>query len=1105
MGRLGTTSSGRLKSTSQDLGTLEGLTQYAKTVGLGKEAEEIANPKPKLSILQRLGTGLSALNPAEAILTGKEQGVGTGVKTYFTGALRSIGSAVTGTDYNPNRRMFKEVAEAYGVENGVAKFGLGFLGDVLLDPSTYFGGAIAKGMVKGASLAGGKALTTVGRFAPETEAGLRMAGTGLGDAFGRAFKFGYKSSRGATDDVASFLSKSQQSKLGLAQSNLNRLGTGILNADQQQELALKLIAGKRAELQLGEATSKNAIQTVNKLFPDIQVKSPQHAEQILNNLETTTQKSVEAIRNEVDKIVQPFFKARQTAIKSKKLLEPKLGVQGTPALGSFQKVDELNTVVDKLRVQLANLRKSRAPIGKIGEQSALDLGGAITKEEAVTAHNALIKYEEERLVETIDNISSKIESFRNKTFGVGVKTTTQKLAQASPEETIVYGERMIQKLQNDLAEKSRLLTTATQGRITASSLIKTARETGDFSKIQEIAPDLVEKVKEGSTDPLIQKTLTQQMTRTQKFAGQLGLENPYETYFPFIKKDKLDAFVKQVGASNLRVGSEGYAKQFKNLLTNEAIETNPAKAFFTSEAQQVGNRMTRDFLQGFVKKYGKGLDEFANADEAAKAGFGVIKEKGFLGKEIGYLNKYDTALIRDSISPEFQTINMLAKATGFDAVTSLFKRSVTGLFAPFHVRNYMSGHIQNFEVLGVEALNPKNINIGQKIAYNMAKGKGMPTGTIALGGKTMKFKDLMKPFVDRFSGDTFYNADFDSALKAGAELKQVAGVFSKERLITTAKTLGLGQEAIPFKVGRAVGQFIEHSQKATAYVTALGQGKTIQEALELATRAGFDYRQLTRFESQIMRRIVPFYSFARKNIGLQLTTLGENPERINQILRFFGNIGDSLSEEEKKALPEFIRDSIGIRLEDTPEGLKQYISSFGTPIEAFTQLFGSNPILRTISQMNPILKAPIEIGIGKDSFRQRDLKDVYDANEYKLAPQVIKDLLDITEVDKPILKKNGAGKLVQVGTKKQYVADPVRLLIARSLFTSRGVSYLDQVFGGDMEGFTKLLKTTTGIKPQQIDLEMQKSIQNTNKKREVEDLLTKRGGLNTYSTVYKPK
>lgn len=154
---------------------------------------------------------------------------------------------------------------------------------------------------------------------------------------------------------------------------------------------------------------------------------------------------------------------------------------------------------------------------------------------------------------------------------------------------------------------------------------------------------------------------------------------------------------------------------------------------------------------------------------------------------------------------------------------------------------------------------------------------------------------------------------------------------------------------------------------------------------------------------------------------------------------------------------------------------------------------------------NPLIKTPIEIGIGKDSFRQRDLKDVYQANEYKLAPQIVKDLLDIKEVQKDILKRNSQGKLVKVGEKTQYVADPVKLLIARSLFTSRGVSYLDQIFGNDLQGFVKLLKTTTGIKPQQVDIEAQKYFKERDKQRALEDMLIQTGKLKKFEKVYIPK
>lgn len=917
-GRLGSSSAGRLSGASGrgsfDANNVTDLTNLAVQSGLGSQANAIVAPQNKLSFLQRLAKGLSALNPAEAVLRSQEQGTGIGgfLKNYATTIAQGVGSAVTGNDYGTSRG-FADVADKLGIHNAIAKFGVGFLGDVFLDPSTYFGGEIAKGL--GVIVRGGVELSAkaIGKIAPEAETGLRMAGTALRDAVGRAFQYGYKASEGATGDVLSFMSRKEQAKLGLAASNLNRLGTGVLTENQQKELALAMVAGKRAEF-----TAKEA--------------------------------------------------AKTTKFVGDTLVERKL----SPAIESL----------------------------------GLHYG-------------------------------------------------------ATP------------------AEIARAVT------------------------MKGLSPELV---------PIAEA----QLKRSAKLAAQSGLQNPYEVYFPFLKSDKVDTFVKQT--AGLKVGSQGYLKEFRNLLTNDNIELSPAKAFFTREAQQVTDRMTGDFLKGFVAKFGRPLDVFKDSEEAAKAGFTLVKDKGIFGSPLGYVSKYDGALIHDSLLPEFQTINMLAKATGFDAVTSLFKRSVTGLFAPFHVRNYFSGIVQNFETLGVDALNPKNIAIGQKIAYLIGKGEKLPTDLLEIGGKKISFRKIMQPFVDRFSGDTFYNNDFLDALKNGESISTAEKVFSRKSVV---KTLGLqkgavipifNEQGLPMKVGRAVGQFIEHQQKATAYITALGQGKSIQEALKLAETAGFDYRALTRFESQIMRRIIPFYSFTRKNIELQLKTLGENPQRINQILKFFENIGvatggGALSEEEKQNLPDYIKQSLAIKLPDTKDGLKQYITSFGTPIEQFGQLFGANKVLTAISQMNPLLKVPVEIGIGKDSFRQQDLKSVYNAYEYKNAPQVVKNLLQLQDVQKPRYKKLANGKLVATGeTYTIYVANPERLLIARSLFTSRGVSYLDQAFGGNLTGFVKALKLTTGVKPTApIDLKQLESINNIQISRDLQDLLARYGIVKQYTATYLPK
>ena len=101
-------------SQSSDLSSLEGLRSFAEQEGLGEQAAAIVDEVPKLSLLQRLGKGLGALNPAEALLTTAEEGLGAGVKKYVTGVAKGVASAITGTDYEGQRRYFADVAEKWG-------------------------------------------------------------------------------------------------------------------------------------------------------------------------------------------------------------------------------------------------------------------------------------------------------------------------------------------------------------------------------------------------------------------------------------------------------------------------------------------------------------------------------------------------------------------------------------------------------------------------------------------------------------------------------------------------------------------------------------------------------------------------------------------------------------------------------------------------------------------------------------------------------------------------------------------------------------------------------------------------------------------------------
>lgn len=844
------------------------LAETAELSGLGKEAQAIVVPRKKLSLLQRVGALLSGFETGNAVYQGIEQkSLIKGVGEYAKNIVQGVGSAVTGRDFGQTeKKTYRDLVEKIGVKNGVAKFGLGLVGDILLDPTTYFGGAIAKGAVKGGKVAGSTLFKGVEKVAPDVAKGLAITGKGVKDALGKGFVYGYGASKGLATKTLENAGELNKAKAKIITENIEQLGTGTLSKTQQEELVMKLLEGKRKELALGR--------------------------------------------------------------------------------------------------------------GGKGKKAAL----------------ALAK----------------------------------------------------------------------------------------------------------SDDPVVDAALKARIARSQEFAKKADITDAYATYFPSIDKNRVQRFIEST--KGLRVGSEGYKKEFRDLLKDTDLVRNPAEAFGRYEWEVTKNEMVRNQLKEVVGTFGKPLKAFKDEKVAAEAGYKLVKEKGFKGKEIGWMLDNDKKFIDSLVEPSYVALDAIAKGTGFDAVTSLFKRSVTGLFPAFHIRNYVSGIIQNYEVLGAQALNPKYIAGGQKLAYNLATDAPIK-GTMKIAGKEWQLADLMKPFAKRFPQDSTYINDIADAtskkilpnIVEGGKINK-AGL--KQAAIDTAKTAGIGSDSLVFRTTRAIGGYIETQQKATAYLVALSQGKTISEALDLATKAGFDYRALTGFESKVLRRIIPFYSFTRKNLELQLRTLGENPQRIGNIIDIMKNATADLTPEQREALPDYLKEQFVVSFGNDAEGNPQLSGGFGTPIEQPGQLIGENPIRRFASQSNPVIKLFLERAFNYDTFRNQPLSESINANQYVKAPQFIKDFVGFRTIEK--VNKDGTKKTT-------YTADAKKMQLLNALPTTRGASYIAAIYDEKATTKAKIAKALTGIKPNKIDLETVEYFKNLDKQKELEDLLIRAGVLKKFEKIYKPK
>ena len=157
-------------------------------------------------------------------------------------------------------------------------------------------------------------------------------------------------------------------------------------------------------------------------------------------------------------------------------------------------------------------------------------------------------------------------------------------------------------------------------------------------------------------------------------------------------------------------------------------------------------------------------------------------------------------------------------------------------------------------------------------------------------------------------------------------------------------------------------------------MSRLDKGDTIQEAVENVNKFLFDYGELTDFEQEVMKRVIPFYTFMRKNIPMELEAMLQQPTTFTSIQRAKMNI-DKLNEDSYQAQNErneWRQDDLQIPV---PIGGKNFGVTDNMPYSQFERVFTPHMLA---GQTSPFIKVPIELASGKTLYTQMPIDDIGD-------------------------------------------------------------------------------------------------------------------------------
>lgn len=508
----------------------------------------------------------------------------------------------------------------------------------------------------------------------------------------------------------------------------------------------------------------------------------------------------------------------------------------------------------------------------------------------------------------------------------------------------------------------------------------------------------------------------------------------------------------------LRSTIEEINEQMRDKVGGDLFETDAFKSLAYRQSESTRAIETHKFIEDIKKSYG----QLAETGEASRVIDGV--------KYIRSTNKQlDGVFLPEPIARQVDdTLHFLSgdKATQrflktYDNLLNFWKGSVTGWFPAFHTRNFVGGVFNNW----LSGMNPKYYQMAVDLQQDLKLGGNKIW--IGATGDTYTSKQLMKQIKE--SGAINQPGMIDV-------MKEV------EDVVGTSKFKKLGN------LPKTIMETVENNVRIPLFMDRfLGRGYSVADSAKDVFKYHFDYAPegLTSFERNWMRRIIPFYTWARNNIPLQIEQMVKQPGKYAAFPKLQQDIGGKIGEEEFQDLPEWMKNMLVVRVGE--QGGNALWAQLNLPLEDIAKLpVNATGMRELLSSMSPILKLPLELVTNRNLFWGTDIvnpdlpKEFQTAKTIKqldLLPEPLKDFLNFKKTKYKTIKDG------KVTWEDRYEMDAVKLHILKST-VGRFYSSIGQAFDEDTSFVSKMARLLGGMPVQEIDIDTQRYWNTYNQQKE---------------------
>jgi hypothetical protein len=373
---------------------------------------------------------------------------------------------------------------------------------------------------------------------------------------------------------------------------------------------------------------------------------------------------------------------------------------------------------------------------------------------------------------------------------------------------------------------------------------------------------------------------------------------------------------------------------------NESFQNQGRARFYHGMDQEFGLHLKED-AKGLGKEGIKSLEKKLNLEKVSSPYFqnGASHFHPDQAKIIKSLDHY---------ASESEAAKGLLKH--YDAVQRIWKLNMTALNPGHHIRNMAGDIFLNWED-GV-----KNPFVYQQAASVLKNWEKNPEAVILkVGKRRLNAGQIMTEFTN-------------SGAKAGyfrTEMVQ-QGIRPIEKIRQLAETR---------EDWTRMAHFIDQLKKSGKNVETLDDLKAASRVAGHQVRKfNIDYADLTDVERKFFKRVVPFYTWMRKNIPIQLETLAMNPSKIGIIPKGLNALQGMMGTEGGdnvmgfNVMPQWLREMAGVRIFGEGQGRNGvYWNPSVLPFSDIQTYFGGGPKAIAQNLLNtttPMLRMPIEQATG---------------------------------------------------------------------------------------------------------------------------------------------